>query len=388
MAAVANPGTTSSFASIADRLSSSRSLGRQQNETFTSSAFARTLDSTAALRDAVNGTSSNVIDNQMQPLTYLLWFKLPYATDGTTLIKGSMLFFNAPREDLKDMKPLAFTLTSLNYALEKTAREQAGVAAMLASSNEPMAKRPRFRGPGLNGALDGDVLNERTLIKEIDRLYVQGTNPDEPFIDMGGAETTFAQKYTYGGFVQHIEEGSLQMQKLVTMAVARHLEIPNLWGIARQGQVIGLAAKWLTKSRYENFQDASGRVAGKSTTVPFIQMLPQTCERRMPRHNTGAAPHFNPTDDDLDAIVTRTTKQRLNKIDAKSGLVLCDDYVEDVDFELTYDAYTFGLWFPVGTITATRLPTTESTIRTALRNPTSYMALQGSNRIDVQLCHV
>jgi hypothetical protein len=398
--ATATPKGSGGYDTISSFVGATRSLARQTANVLAGGTFASTL-SNAALEAAMSAGSSSTagsdLDNQMQPITYFLWAKMPFASDGQNLIKGSVLFFNAPGEDLIDMKPLAFTLPSLNYALERTAREQAAhkqasLALSYATSNDGSAAAKRQRlarlGPNVNG-LHAEILQDRIFVTELDRLYVPDTDPDAPGQISTAEQQVFSQKFHYGGFVQHIEEQTLQMQKLLTTAIAKHLEIPNLWGVVRQGQVLGFCAKWITRPRYDVFYDENGRVAGKTTNVPFIQVVPQSCERRMPRHCTGsAANNFEPTDDDLDAIVMREVKQRLNKVDPETGLILCDKYEKDVEFSIAYPAWTFGLWFPVGTVTKTRVSTTEASTRMATRNPTSYISLQGSHRIDVQLAQI
>lgn len=349
-----------------------------------------------------SSTASNDLDNQMQPVTFYLWMKLPFVSSSLEqMIKGAFLWFNSPKRDLADMKPLVFTLPQLNFALEKTARDQAErapnqVPLFTLKPPEPDPRAPkRFKGQTLTG-LSEALLEERTFVRELDLLYVPDVCPDEPFV--GDRDDVFSLKYFAGGCLQHVERKELRTEVQGTVAIAKHMEVPNVFAGALRanatalgrGVAIGFVAKYentspANKLPYDSFYGPDGSVLGARTSVPCIQVKGITCERRLPRHCSGA--DGRPDDDDLDAIVERRVEQRLHRVEA-NGLIALEADENAPPLQLLYASWSYGLYTPVGTTTKTHVAIAPSTSRMACRLPSQYVVCNGSHRLEVQLALV
>ena len=389
-------------------IASGSSAAKQLRENF------RTSDSTVSFGQAIasastraSSTDSGDLNNEKQPVTYSLLMKIPYASDAGNFLKGLYLFFNSPKLDLADMKPLAFSLTSANYRLEECARQvtdQGGRLITLDEADSFGARRENARAASdpfkRMRALDEVSLDERSFVREIDYLYVDGVNPDEPY--RGLREDVFTARYFYGGCLQHVEEKSLGNEIMATVAISKYLKVPSL-SESRIGVVSGFAVKWLNKlsrQRPSQFTGTDGRLVSDATRGDMIQIVPIRCERRYPRHCSNA--EGVPNEHDLDAVVERRVEQRVHAV-AADGRVRHiipesedDAYDEDEEegggggarrprFGLVYQAYTYGVFIPIGTTTKTFAHPVESTRISARRNPRDYMACNATFGVDMQL---
>ena len=260
------------FSGLSGFLGQSRTIASQRRDLVSSSMYNSAMGA-ATIRAVANGSSSSassVLANQNQPITYFIWMRLAFPSDSDNLCKGSPLWFNCTEDDLAGMKPLGLTVTSLNYVLEKSARDNAASAAAFQMPSddededaedgaERRLKRLRSDLPSFDG-FDQEVIDRRTNVKQLDMLYVANYNPDAPRELNGSDETVFTRKFYYGGFVQHIEGKLIRGEKVMTVAVARHMELPNCWGHVNEGSVLGYMAKWVTRPIYSAFLDQNGVV--------------------------------------------------------------------------------------------------------------------------------